>query len=308
MKMIRFNLWLVICWAFGGSVAFGADPALPTSCELKQGVNGTFSAGMATYWIFGTCRIGTSSTHWSAQVVYENQRFTEILQVENGGNPVGRVFSTSRMPCADDPWLSQVTCEVEIKQTQQLPGGDIALWKEAHFYSRVHQNKPFSATFNYDRGPLLAKRAADLKAEAKRLGRIKPPAPLITMFAPTIVAPAANARFFSNTSVPIKIAPPQGIAVTMYMVKIEHKDSKGIWTSPATIPVGPAEASSPSGYLGWGTGGSGGRSVAFMALPGTYRVSAQVSSPRETGWSQPVEFVVTTPNKAIQKAPKLFGP
>jgi hypothetical protein len=44
-----------------------------------------------------------------------------------------------------------------------------------------------------------------------------------------------------------------------------------------------------------------------MALPGTYRISAQVSAPQATGWSQPVEFVVTAPNKTIQKTPKMFG-
>jgi hypothetical protein len=44
-----------------------------------------------------------------------------------------------------------------------------------------------------------------------------------------------------------------------------------------------------------------------MALPGAYRISAQVSAPHQTGWSPPIEFVVTAPNKAIQKAPKMFG-
>ncbi len=46
----------------------------------------------------------------------------------------------------------------------------------------------------------------------------------------------------------------------------------------------------------------------MIAGPGTYRLSAQVSSPRQTGWSPRVEFVVTAPNKAIQRAPKGFGP
>ena len=46
----------------------------------------------------------------------------------------------------------------------------------------------------------------------------------------------------------------------------------------------------------------------MIAGPGTYRVSAQVKLPRPTRWSQPAEFVVTAPSKAIQKAPKMFGP
>jgi hypothetical protein len=45
----------------------------------------------------------------------------------------------------------------------------------------------------------------------------------------------------------------------------------------------------------------------MIAGPGTYRISAQVSAPRQTLWSLPVQFVVTSPSKAIQKAPKAFG-
>ncbi|MEP7153854.1 MAG: hypothetical protein ABI856_19285 [Nitrospira sp.] len=45
----------------------------------------------------------------------------------------------------------------------------------------------------------------------------------------------------------------------------------------------------------------------MIAGPGTYRLSAEVTSPRQTVWSQPVVFVVTAPNKAIQRGPKMFG-
>ncbi|MDH4195706.1 MAG: hypothetical protein OEV70_16350 [Nitrospirota bacterium] len=45
----------------------------------------------------------------------------------------------------------------------------------------------------------------------------------------------------------------------------------------------------------------------MIAGPGTYRISAQVTAPRQTVWSQTVEFVVTAPSKAIKKAPKMFG-
>jgi hypothetical protein len=123
---------------------------------------------------------------------------------------------------------------------------------------------------------------------------------------PTIQSPAQGAFFLSNTSVPIKIAAPKGIAPASYLVRLERKNAQGLWTLVTNLPVSAAEASSPSGYLGWGAPGSG-RGAAMIAGPGTYRVSAQVSSPRATGWSQPMEFAVTTPNKAIQKAPKMFG-
>ena len=39
---------------------------------------------------------------------------------------------------------------------------------------------------------------------------------------------------------------------------------------------------------------------------GSYRVSAQVLSPKPTRWSAPVEFTVIAMNKAIQPGPKAF--
>jgi hypothetical protein len=97
------------------------------------------------------------------------------------------------------------------------------------------------------------------------------------------------------------------MAVTGYLLRLESRNAQGLWTLVTNLPVGAAEAHSPSGYLGWGAPGPG-RGANMIAGPGTYRVSTQVSSPRQTVWSQPVEFVVIAPNKAIQKAPKMFGP
>ncbi len=94
--------------------------------------------------------------------------------------------------------------------------------------------------------------------------------------------------------------------MTGYLVRLESRNAQGVWTLVTNLPVSAAEASSPTGYLGWGAPGSG-RGTAMIAGPGTYRVSAQVSAPRPTAWSLPVEFVVTSPSKAIQKGPKMFG-
>ena len=49
-------------------------------------------------------------------------------------------------------------------------------------------------------------------------------------------------------------------------------------------------------------------SAAMIAGRGSYRVSAQVLSPKPTRWSVPVEFTVTALNKAIQPGPKAFSP
>jgi hypothetical protein len=127
------------------------------------------------------------------------------------------------------------------------------------------------------------------------------------LITPTIVAPTANALFFNGVAVPIKIVAPQGMSVTSFNVKIESRNAQGVWTVLTTVPVTTAEATSPSGYVGWGAPGNG-KGAAMIARPGSYRVSAQVAYPQQTGWSSPVEFVVTTPNKAVQKGPKMFGP
>jgi hypothetical protein len=179
---------------------------------------------------------------------------------------------------------------------------------------------PNSTGFQYTRQLLIAQRDVELKAEAaaaaatlqkqnKRLNQAVQPAPtLLENLAPYVVSPAAESLFMSMTTVPIKLAPPpRRMTVTSYLVKIERKDAQSNWVFVTNLPIGIAQAASSSGYLGWGSGGSGGKSAAFMALPGTYRISAQVSAPQPTGWSQPVQFVVTAPNKAIQRAPKAFG-
>ncbi len=76
-------------------------------------------------------------------------------------------------------------------------------------------------------------------------------------------------------------------------------------------PVLPTSCELTQDIIGTFTAGrapGNGTGAAMIAWPGTYRVSAQVAYPRQTGWSTPVEFVVTAPNKAIQKAPDMFGP
>jgi hypothetical protein len=226
------------------------------------------------------------------------------------------------MFCNADPWLSGATC---INGQAETDGDVASIRPLLDFLAQqvLQPGGPATARLSYDRNSLIAKRNADLKAIAdqakadaearaqaelnarnSRLLKGARPQPVIV---PTILAPTANALFFAYTSVPIKIAPPQGIAATGYLVRLESRNAQGAWTLVTNLPVGAADASSPSGYLGWGAPGPG-RGAAMIAGPGTYRVSAQVSVPRPTTWSLPVEFVVTSPKKAIQKAPKMFGP
>jgi hypothetical protein len=74
--------------------------------------------------------------------------------------------------------------------------------------------------------------------------------------------------------------------------------------SHATLPVGAAQAESATGYTGFGAGAP----PTFLSAPGVWRLSAQVTAPQQSGWSDWVEFVVMAPvtNQALQ-APKGFS-
>jgi hypothetical protein len=172
-----------------------------------------------------------------------------------------------------------------------------------------------------ERQALAAKREADL-AEAKRKtdkrlkAGIQQETPYRGSLSPIMIAPTAGQRFLNQSPVPIKLATPKGWTETqvnldgtpmingrMYMVRVERKDPSGNWVPHTTIPVGAVQAESPGGYAGFGAGAPPGG----ITSPGSWRISAQISSPTATGWSEWVEFVVAPPNKAIQKAPKMFG-
>jgi len=124
---------------------------------------------------------------------------------------------------------------------------------------------------------------------------------------PIIRAPVGGQRFPAMTAVPIKLGAPQGMAVSGYVVRVERKDSQGKWVAQATLPVSPATAGSPFGYTGFGAGAP----PCCAGTPGAWRISAQVSSPRQSGWSDWVEFVVMAPvQQDPQKpvSPKLTQP
>lgn len=304
-------------------------------CFLES-IQATYKAGTSTYRVEAGCRWYTTAgtlmleMHWSSQGTYDPR--TGLAREDiTIGLPKSPATVTTTLSCPSDPWLGpslepgMVVCR---NPTFQASGEarDINLsWFHyllEGFYSTVQDksilNKkigplPNSTGFQYTRADLIAQRDAVAKAEAaaalqqqnKRLQMGAPRVQPIT--APTILSPAPSALFLTNNSVPIRIAPPQGLAVTGYLVRVELRNAQGQWMLVTNLPVSAAEAHSPLGYLGWGAAGPG-RGAMMIANPGTYHFSAQVSSPRQAVWSQPVEFVVTSPNKAIQKAPKMFEP
>jgi len=172
---------------------------------------------------------------------------------------------------------------------------------------------------------VIAQRDAALKAEAaaaaaalsrtnKRIQQGVTKAPAVV--APTIQLPTPGQRFLNQTAVPIKLAPPQALADTqvgldgkplnasrLYMVRLERKDAAANLVTHTTLPVGAVYAESPTGYTEFGAGAP----PSGVTSPGSWRLSAQMSSPTQTGWSDWVEFMVMAPKTAIQKTPKMFG-
>jgi hypothetical protein len=297
-------------------------------CRLDR-IEANYSAARSSYKMRGTCYIdvasyGKTAISWESRDAYDapDRRIQEnITLTGNPPLPSKRLGDIKiRMFCNSDPWINAAVCGPQEPQIS----GDVSMVQVEGLLNQVthivmSKRYPLTADFAYDRNPLLAQRDTELRTEATSLAaadearrkatqRLQQSATQKQMIVvPSIQIPTAGSLFFINTSVPIKIVPPTGMAATSYLVRLEFKNTQGNWALVTNLPVSAAEASSPAGYLGWGAPGNG-RGAAMIAGPGTYRLSAQVSAPRQTGWSPAVEFVVTAPSKAIQRAPKAFGP
>lgn len=324
LLLLVFTLWLPPTENLSALTYFGPEPFYEyvyRACPI-QSISGSYRAGKSLYQISGVCTGNPGSWNWTAQGAYRNQdgKVNESILLNGPGQSNGRV--ETRLQCDADPWIDNSTCINFVSNAQGAILGAPERLREIQ-ETIEHYKKPLTAQMSpATRANLLAKRQADLQAEIAqatadaeaqaqaaeraRNSRILKGAQRVPLFAPTIVAPLPNALFLQNNPVSIKLAVPQGIAATSYLVRIESRSPQGAWMLVTTIPVASAEASSPFGFQGWGAPGPG-RGQAMIAGPGTYRVSAQVSAPRPTAWSQPVEFVVTSPQKAIQKAPRMFG-
>ena len=311
-------------------------PLRTVTCTLES-IQASFTAEGSEYRMGGQCRleedfgdrVAVTPIPWTSKGKYRVASREVKERLLAGGPPPYRGSIDTSLFCYEDPWLishgGPTACGGAQFTTQPQDNPENFGYLSGFLADGFHRTHlPNTTGFPYDRSSLIAQREQDLRAEAvakaqaeadakaaalartnKKLqfGAQRGPAVVF----PIIQSPSPGALFLSNNSIPIKIAPPQGIEATGYFVKVESRNAQGIWTTYVNnLPVSAAEASSPSGYLGWGAPGPG-RGAAMIAGPGTYRVSAQVSAPRPTAWSQPVEFVVTAPSKAIQKAPKMFG-
>ena len=323
-------LVITLAMAVSGVQAVYADEQ--HQCFFES-IQATFKAETSAYRVVAVCKRYTpmglfqesasSSMRWISQGTYDPRTgiAREDISVISY-NHTGTVTTT--LLCPSDPWLGpslQPGMVVCTNPTFTTSGGDeyVLVWfqyLQKGFYSTNPPHKigslPNSTGFQYNRAELIAQRDAVAKAEAaaalaRTNKRLQQGAPRVQpVLGPTIQLGTPGPPYLSSTSVPIKIDPPQGLVVTGYLVRIERRNAQGVWTLVTNLPVSAAEASSPAGYLGWGAPGPG-RGAPMIAGPGAYRVSAQVSAPRPTAWSLPVEFVVTAPKQAIQKGPKLFG-
>ncbi len=124
----------------------------------------------------------------------------------------------------------------------------------------------------------------------------RPTTPYVQQIAPAILSPAKGQGFFAQSALPIRLAPPQGLNATSYLVAVQRRDAQGNWLLQTNLPIAAAVAQSAQGYSGFGAGGTGtSKSLALLTAPGAWRLNAQVAAPNQSGWSDWVEFTVMSP-------------
>jgi hypothetical protein len=313
-RVLFFSLALGVWLTFApNAFSIGLDVVGkgPECSAPSMTISGDFTSTGATYTAGGNCHSNTGSLgteipfSWTGRGAFSNNIAEEKIVVppaplSQASHPYGEwetIYS-----CPSDPWLTGVACTVTKTRSD---GASNAKALESQFDSLRSQRPVTAAVTQAQRDALLAKRDADLKAIAKaeaeqRRGaeiRQATPQQMVVgeIFAPTIRAPTPGQRFYVQTPVPIRLASPQGSSVNGYLINLEMKDPKNNWTPVYTnIGVDAAQAESATGFMGFGPD-SGGMVGSFPLKPGTWRVNAQVSSPRPSRWSDWVEFGVIPP-------------
>lgn len=264
---------------------------------------------------------------------YSNGIAEEVIEVKPApisqpSHPYGTW--RTKYSCPSDPWLTvdgppfgpesiRVKCQI-ISRADNSPSESYPtryqdgkpLPSLTDLFNAWRAQKPMTswALMPAERQALAAKRDADLaalaKAEANKRVR-KATQPLVPYSAglyPVIASPTAGQRFLNQSPIPIKLAPPKGWVDTqvgldgrpvnanrMYMVRLERKDTAGNWISHTTLPIGAVQAESSTGYMNFGAGVPPGG----VTVPGAWRLSAQMTAPQQTGWSDWIEFSVMAP-------------
>lgn len=228
---------------------------------------------------------------------------------------------TTTMVCAHDPWrdpdrlpCGSIKSEKSAVMTQLDPYGVLRI----QLYPPRGSGIPRTSQLTDQERAFLRKQYADYQSKEEELlqGKAKSPENSYSgAFYPSILAPTFGQRVFTHMALPIRLVAPRGFPAQGYKVRLERKDYKGNWVAHTTFAFGAPQAESATGYTGWGTGGTDGRKLELMALPGAWRLSAQPSSPKSSGWSEWVKFVVMAPavvpgtsnNKLLKPPTRSFG-
>jgi hypothetical protein len=202
---------------------------------------------------------------------------------------------TSRMACTQDPWREPAgacgSVHTDISGYRgEKSGPDFSgpgIYEQGLYPTRL---VPRTSLISADQRASLKQQytnyvAALRKAEEIRQATISPQSILSQTVFPSILSPAKGQRFVAQNTIPIKLAPPNGWNATGYTVNVLINGYS------CNLPVGAAQAQSPTGYTGFGAG----KPPCFLAIPGSYRLRAQIDSPRQSGWSDWVDFTVTPP-------------
>ena len=273
----------------------------------KQSITATFTLLGDTiplrtrnsYSASGTCtEFGTSKqVSWSAKGEFNPPTMavpaaiaTEQVTLNGPAPYIGQ--RTATYHCNNDPWASISTkCLLNNAMTT---GPNKAAVDEFFMSNYLLHQAPFSAVTD--------------PSDAQRIFK-----ELLAAVGPAILSPAPGTLVLSQTTVPIKLAVPTLIpTTTSFLVRIKRRNRDGTSELVFNKTISRADATSPSGYLGWGAAGFG-RKPEMISIPGTYSLTAYAlyvsnkHGPRGAGQNT-VEFTVISPKKAIQKGPGYIAP
>ncbi len=197
----------------------------------------------------------------------------------------------SRMACTQDPWrepagaCASVHTDISGFHGEQS-GPDFkgpGIYEQGLYPTRL---VPRTSLISADQRTALKQQYASYMASQQRAQEIRQaPSPqtiLSQALFPSILSPAKGQNFVAQNPVPIKLAPPQGLSATSYMVNILINGYS------CNLPVGAAQAQSAGGYTDFGVG----KPPCYLAIPGSYRLRAQISAPRQSAWSDWIDFTV----------------
>ncbi len=306
-------LWLTIAPprdAWGSGELLPVDPV--PDCYGDGPKNATFTPARSTYSFAGSCPLTLAQTRanlpvtvpWTGVGTYDppTGSTTEDIDVpaprpDQPSRPYGHFHTT--MHCSSDPWLNPtIRCDnitpsvyAPLDKTAPNAMGYTPYPLGPIITDRIMgYGRPYTSLMTQDAVNKLAALQQAALAAYRKGGEIRQATPeqaaISQVFSPSIVYPMKGENFFAQTPIPIKLASPPALTVTGYMVSIEMNGHP-----LCDIPLGAADAQSTAGYRGWGAG----KPPCFLAVPGTFRLRAQVSSPRQSGWSDWVEFTVSPP-------------